>query len=243
MEDYIRARPDVFFTGPGRQPALQPRLLPGGRALRLRPVHRLDAADRPRRQQLDRDARRASPASAARPTWAPTRAGRRHASPRLAQGRPRGARRPTGADAARAEAGGADGRDLPRAHAPGLRREARCLELAESAGMELPPVMIYGDDVTHILTEEGIANLLLCRSDEEREQAIRGVAGYTAGRARARQAHGREPARPRRDPPPRGPRHRPARRRPRNLLAARSIKDLVRASGGLYDPPKRFRNW
>ena len=22
-----------------------------------------------------------------------------------------------------------------------------------------------------------------------------------------------------------------------------SIKDLVRASGGLYDPPKRFRNW
>ena len=26
-------------------------------------------------------------------------------------------------------------------------------------------------------------------------------------------------------------------------LAARSIKDLVRASGGLYQPPKRFRNW
>ena len=39
--------------------------------------------------------------------------------------------------------------------------------------------MIYGDDVTHVLTEEGIANLLLCRSDEEREQAIRGIAGYT----------------------------------------------------------------
>ena len=29
----------------------------------------------------------------------------------------------------------------------------------------------------------------------------------------------------------------------RDLLAARTIKDLVRASGGLYDPPKRFRNW
>jgi malonate decarboxylase alpha subunit len=26
-------------------------------------------------------------------------------------------------------------------------------------------------------------------------------------------------------------------------LAARSIKDLVHASGGLYDPPKKFRNW
>ncbi|MCB2006396.1 MAG: malonate decarboxylase subunit alpha, partial [Rhodoferax sp.] len=29
----------------------------------------------------------------------------------------------------------------------------------------------------------------------------------------------------------------------RNLLAARSMRDLVRASGGLYQPPRRFRNW
>ena len=29
----------------------------------------------------------------------------------------------------------------------------------------------------------------------------------------------------------------------RNLLAARSMRDLVNASGGLYQPPKRFRNW
>ncbi len=29
----------------------------------------------------------------------------------------------------------------------------------------------------------------------------------------------------------------------RDLLAARSMKDLVRASGGLYEPPARFRNW
>ena len=29
----------------------------------------------------------------------------------------------------------------------------------------------------------------------------------------------------------------------RNLLAARSMRDLVRASGGLYRPPRRFRNW
>ena len=29
----------------------------------------------------------------------------------------------------------------------------------------------------------------------------------------------------------------------RNLLAARSIHDLVEASGGLYRPPARFRNW
>jgi malonate decarboxylase alpha subunit len=115
-------------------------------------------------------------------------------------------------------------------------------ELAERARMPLPPVMIYGDDVTHVLTEEGIANLLLCRSPEEREQAIRGVAGYTAvglGRDRAMVENLRDRGIIRR-PEDLGIRTRDA---SRDLLAARSVKDLVRWSGGLYNPPKRFRNW
>jgi malonate decarboxylase alpha subunit len=29
----------------------------------------------------------------------------------------------------------------------------------------------------------------------------------------------------------------------RSLLAARSMKDLVTWSGGLYQPPARFRSW
>jgi malonate decarboxylase alpha subunit len=102
--------------------------------------------------------------------------------------------------------------------------------------------MIYGSDVTHVLTEEGIANLLLCRDDEEVEQAIRGVAGYTSvglGRNRRTVENLRD----------RGVIRRAEdlgidkRDATRDLLAARSIKDLVRASGGLYQPPKRFRNW
>lgn len=115
-------------------------------------------------------------------------------------------------------------------------------QLAEQARMPLPPIMIYGDDVTHILTEEGIANLLLCRSDEEREQAIRGVAGYT-GVGLARDRRMVENLRDR------GVIRRPAdididvRDATRNLLAARSMRDLVRASGGLYQPPAKFRNW
>jgi malonate decarboxylase alpha subunit len=115
-------------------------------------------------------------------------------------------------------------------------------ELAETAKMDLPPVMIYGEDVSHILTEEGIANLLLCRTDEEREQAIRGVAGYTPV-GLARDKHMVENLRDRgiiRRPEDLGVDKRQA---TRDLLAARSVKDLVRASGGLYDPPKRFRNW
>jgi malonate decarboxylase alpha subunit len=114
--------------------------------------------------------------------------------------------------------------------------------LAEQAGFEIPPVMIYGDDVTHILTEEGIANLLLCRSDEEREQAIRGVAGYTpVGMARDKRM-----VENLRD---RGIIQRAEdigidkRLATRDLLAAKNMKDLVRASGGLYAPPRRFRNW
>ncbi len=115
-------------------------------------------------------------------------------------------------------------------------------KLQESLGMALPPIMIYGDDVTHLVTEEGIANLLLCRTPEEREQAIRGVAGFTpVGLARDQAQVDQLRARGviRRvedlgiDP----------RLATRDLLAARSVKDLVRWSGGLYTPPSRFRNW
>ncbi len=116
------------------------------------------------------------------------------------------------------------------------------LQLARTLNLALAPVMIYGDDVTHIVTEEGIANLLLCRTPEEREQAIRGVAGYTdVGRARDRGAVEKL-------------RLRKIIQRPedlgidpldahKSLLAARSIKDLMHWSGNLYEPPSKFRNW
>jgi malonate decarboxylase alpha subunit len=126
--------------------------------------------------------------------------------------------------------------------APVFVEELDAWTVMEQATMALPPVMIYGDDVTHILTEEGIANLLLCRNADEREQAIRAVAGYTAvGRARDR--HFVENLRDRgviRRPEDLGIDPRLA---TRDLLAARSMKDLVRWSGGLYEPPARFRNW
>jgi malonate decarboxylase alpha subunit len=116
------------------------------------------------------------------------------------------------------------------------------LELAEKLGLPLAPVMVYADDTTHIITEEGIANLLLCRDKDEHEQAIRGVAGFTEiGRQRDRKMVEKL-------------RERKVIQRPedlgidpldadRSMLAARSIKDLVHASAGLYRPPSRFRNW
>ena len=116
------------------------------------------------------------------------------------------------------------------------------LTLAERLQLDLAPIMVYGDDVTHIVTEEGIANLLLCRKADEREHAIRGVAGYTpVGRQRDKKLVEQL-------------RERKIIQRPedlgidpldadRSLLAARSVKDLVRWSGGLYSPPAQFRNW
>ncbi|MBW7965076.1 malonate decarboxylase subunit alpha [Bradyrhizobium sp. BR 10261] len=116
------------------------------------------------------------------------------------------------------------------------------LELARKLDLDLAPVMVYSDDITHIVTEEGIANLLMCRSKDEREQAIRGVAGYT-DIGRRRDAKLAEQLRQRgviRRPEDLGIDPLDADRR---LLAARSIKDLMLASGGLYRPPSRFRNW
>ena len=63
--------------------------------------------------------------------------------------------------------------------APSFVERLDAFDLAASAGFALPPVMIYGDDVTHVITERGVANLLRCRSPQEREAALRAVAGDT----------------------------------------------------------------
>jgi malonate decarboxylase alpha subunit len=104
------------------------------------------------------------------------------------------------------------------------------------------PIMVYGDDVTHIVTEEGIANLVACKDDRERVAAIRGVAGYTPvglKRSLRRTENLRD----------RGIIQRPedlgvsAEDATRGLLAAANIQDLVRISGGLYEPPSKFVDW
>jgi malonate decarboxylase alpha subunit len=123
---------------------------------------------------------------------------------------------------------------------PSFVERLDAFDLAKTAGLELPPVMIHGDDVTHVITETGVANLLLCPSPEERTAALRAVAGDTdfglAGSAlQTADLRSRgvvmQPADLGIDP----------RAASRDLLAAKSIDDLVRCSGGLYAPPARFR--
>jgi malonate decarboxylase alpha subunit len=240
MEEYIRARPDVFFTGPDGS-------MRSNRAFCQTAGHY--ACDMFIGSTLQIDlAGNSSTATLGRisgfggaPNMGADARGRRH---------PTAAWLRAGREAATEGTSAPRGRKLVvqmvetfREHMqPAFVERLDAWQLAESAGMALPPVMIYGDDVTHIVTEEGIAYLLLCRNAEEREQAIRGVAGYTpVGRARDRRAVAALRARGViRRADDLGIDHRDA---SRNLLAARSIKDLVRASNGLYNPPRRFRNW
>jgi malonate decarboxylase alpha subunit len=240
MEEYIRARPDIFFVGPDGS-------MRSNRAFCQAAGHYACDMFIGSTLQIDLQGN-SSTATLGRisgfggaPNMGADARGRRHVSPAwLKAGRQ-----------------AREGKNLiPRGQklvvqivetfrehmAPAFVERLDAWQVAEQANMAIPPVMIYGEDVTHILTEEGIVNLLLCRTDEEREQAIRGVAGYTpVGMARDKRM-----VENLRD---RGIILRAEdlgidkRLATRDLLAAKTMKDLVRASGGLYDPPKRFRNW
>jgi malonate decarboxylase alpha subunit len=240
MEDYIRARPDIFFVG--RDGSMR-----SNRALcQVAGMYGCDMFIGST-LQIDLDAN-SSTATLGRisgfggaPNMGSDARGRRHPSDAWLK---------AGNQAHANQSKMPRGRKLVvqmvetfREHMqPAFVERLDAWEVAAQTGMAIPPVMIYGDDVTHILTEEGIANLLMCRTDEERQQAIRGVAGYTAvglGRDRRMVENLRD----------RGIVQRAEdlgidkRHASRDLLAAKNMKDLVRASGGLYKPPKRFRNW
>jgi len=125
---------------------------------------------------------------------------------------------------------------------PAFVEELDAWKLAKNANLELPPVMIYGDDVTHIITEEGIAYLSRCETMEIRMAAIRAVAGYTdiGLKAKPEETRRLRDAKIVQTPEDLGV---DRNRASRDLLAAKSMQELVTWSGGLYEPPARFRNW
>jgi malonate decarboxylase alpha subunit len=116
------------------------------------------------------------------------------------------------------------------------------VDVGKGAGMPIAPVMIYGDDVSHVVTEEGVAYLYKAPSLADRRAALAAIAGVTPI---GRRSDEKQTERLRRDglvafPEDLGVEVRLANR---SLLAARSIADLVAWSGGLYDPPAQFRDW
>jgi malonate decarboxylase alpha subunit len=116
------------------------------------------------------------------------------------------------------------------------------VDVGKQAGMPLAPVMIYGDDVSHVVTEEGVAYLYKAPSLDDRRAALAAIAGVTPI---GRNADARRVEQLRRDGLVAFPEDLKVETRlaNRSLLAARSIADLVAWSGGLYDPPAQFRDW
>src|SRR6202046_1992307 len=116
------------------------------------------------------------------------------------------------------------------------------VQVGTQAGMPIASITIYGDDVSHVVTEEGIAYLYKAQGIEERRRALAAVAGVSPIGLRA---NAKETAELRQKgivayPEDIGVHRLQANR---SLLAARSMEDLVAWSGGLYNPPAKFRNW
>jgi malonate decarboxylase alpha subunit len=114
--------------------------------------------------------------------------------------------------------------------------------VGKKAGMPIAPVMIYGDDVSHVVTEEGIAYLYKTSGVEERRRAIAAVAGISPIGLRAKPEETAELRRRGIVAYPQDVGVQPLQAK-RSLLAARSMEDLVAWSGGLYKVPAKFRSW
>src|ERR1700729_2006190 len=236
MDDYTRARPDVFFTG--RDGSLR-----SNRVLcQLAGQYAVDAFIGST-LQIDGDANSSTVTTGriagfgGAPNMGHDPHGRRHSSPAWLDLK-------TNADPT------LPGRKLvvqtietfAKGGEPAFVETLDAVEVGKKAGMPIAPIMIYGQDVSHVVTEEGIAYLYKAEGVEERRRALAAVAGISPVGLKAK---ANETAELRRRgivafPEDIGVQRLQA---TRSLLAARSMEDLVAWSGGLYQPPAKFRSW
>jgi malonate decarboxylase alpha subunit len=236
MDEYIRARPDIFFTG--RDGSLR-----SNRVLcQLAGQYAVDAFIGAT-LQMDGDANSSTVTTGrltgfgGAPNMGHDPHGRRHSSPAWLDLK-------TNADPT------LPGRKLvvqtletfAKGGEPAFVETLDAVEVGKKAGMPIAPIMIYGQDVSHVVTEEGIAYLYKTEGVEERRRALAAVAGVSPVGLKAKANETAEL------------RHRGIVAFPedigvqrlqatRSLLAARSMEDLVAWSGGLYQPPAKFRSW
>ena len=236
MDEYIRARPDIFFTG--RDGSLR-----SNRVLcQLAGQYAVDAFIGAT-LQMDGDANSSTVTTGrlagfgGAPNMGHNPHGRRHSSLAWLDLK-------TNADPT------LPGRKLvvqtletfAKGGEPAFVETLDAVEVGKKAGMPIAPIMIYGQDVSHVVTEEGIAYLYKTEGVEERRRALAAVAGISPVGLKAKAG---ETADLRRRgivafPEDIGVQRLQANR---SLLAARSMEDLVAWSGGLYQPPATFRSW
>ena len=229
MEDYIRARPDVFFVGADgslRSNRLLCQLAGQyGVDLFIGSTLQMDADGNSSTVTLGRLA-----GFGGAPNMGHDPKGRRHSTPAWLS-------------LITADAPVVRGRKLVvqlvktfRKGAPSFVESLDAVRVGKQCGMPIAPVMIYGEDVSHVVSEEGIAYLYRTQGVEERRAALAAIAGTTPLGQRA------DPGRTA-DLRARGivayPQDLGVRRADasRALLAAQSLDDLVSWSGGLYRPP------
>ena len=245
MEDYIRARSDVFFTGADGS-------LRSNRAFCQAAGHYACDLFIGSTLQIDLDGN-SSTATLGRiagfggaPNMGADARGRRHASPAWLKAGARGARRAAAAPPARRAArswwcrwsrpsASTCSRPSSSGSTPGRWPEQAGMDAAADHDLRRR---------RHATSSPRKASPTCCCAAATRS-ASRRSAAWPATRAvgLARDRRAVENLRDRgviRRPEDLGIDPRDA---TRNLLAARIMRDLVRASGGLYQPPKRFRNW
>src|SRR5246500_4261109 len=236
MEDYIRGRSDIFFTG--RDGSLR-----SNRVLcQLAGQYAVDAFIGST-LQIDGDANSSTVTSGriagfgGAPNMGHDPHGRRHASPAWLDLKTNPSPLIRGRKLVVQTA-----ETFSKGDTPAFVETLDAVEVGKKAGMPIAPVMIYGDDVSHVVTEEGIAYLYKTEGIEERRRALAAVAGVSPIGLRAKP---QETAELRQRgivayPEDIGVQRLQAKR---SLLAARSMEDLVAWSGGLYQPPAKFRSW
>src|SRR6202451_4384956 len=166
MEDYIRARPDIFFVG--RDGSLRSNRvlcqLAGqyGVDLFIGSTLQMDADANSSTVTLGRLA-----GFGGAPNMGHDPKGRRHSSPAwlsliTAQGSVVRGRKLVVQLAETFQRGGQ----------PVIVESLDAVQVGKHAGMPIAPIMIYGEDVSHVVSEEGIAYLYKAEGQEERRRAL-----------------------------------------------------------------------
>ena len=119
--------------------------------------------------------------------------------------------------------------------------ELDAIGIGKKAGMAAPPIMVYGEDVSHTVTEQGIAYCYMAENAEERRKMLAAIAQGTpfgeeitaeeiaalrkAGKVAYPEDLGIDRAMATKD-----------------LLSCKTLEEIAECSKGLYEVPEKFRS-
>lgn len=119
--------------------------------------------------------------------------------------------------------------------------ELDAIGIGQKAGMAAPPIMVYGEDVSHTVTEQGIAYCYMAENAEERRKMLASIAQGTpfgeevtadeiaalrkAGKVAYPEDLGIDRAMATKD-----------------LLSCKTLEEIAECSKGLYEVPEKFRS-